>query len=155
AHRGPVDESADPPAANEPVAYVEVAVVPGRRSVPGRCGERTLPLHLYAWIAIEALEPEAELPVALRERDATPGWCVGRAQLLERADERGKVARRLDCVDLLDRHRLTLDPDVDLPEPRVVEGRVALRDRDRDLDREERSEHGQPVEQLPAGLGRA
>jgi hypothetical protein len=80
---------------------------------------------------------------------------MGRAQLLERADERGKVARRLDCVDLLDRHRLTLDPGVDLPEPGVVARRVALRDRDGDRDREERSERGQPLEQLPAGLRRA
>ncbi len=52
-------------------------------------------------------------------------------------------------VDLLDRHRLTLDPGVDLPEPGIAVARAALRDRSRDRDGEERREPGQPLELLP------
>src|SRR5581483_12164483 len=92
AHLPPIDHAADPPVADEPVARVEVAVMPDGRTVPGRAGESALPLDVHSRISLKAVEPLRHLRAALGERDAAPGRRSRRVDLLQGPDERGEVA---------------------------------------------------------------
>ncbi len=115
-------------------------MVPHRWAVPGRRRQRALPLAGRSGIAVELRQPALHLGVALGERIATPPRGARRIDLLERPDDRGEIDRGLDGVDLLDLDGVAVDPRVDLPEPRVARARCPLRDRDGDLDRDERGE---------------
>src|SRR4029077_19118487 len=88
------------------------------------------------------------------QRDATsrrrPRWI----HLLERTHKRGKVARGLDCVDLLDGHGFALEPRVDIPEPGSAGRRAPMRDRNGYLEGEQRSQPRQPVVLLAPRLCR-
>jgi len=110
-------------------------VVPDRRPVPRWRRERPLPLRRHRGIAVETRQPVPNFSVALDERNASAGRRTQWIDLLQRCDERGQVARSLDCVDLIDRHRLALHPGMDIPKPRVLSVRAALRDRNGDLER--------------------
>jgi hypothetical protein len=62
-------------------------------------------------------------------------WRARCTHLLQDPDERGEVARGLDRVDVLDRHRFTFNPLVDSPQNQgVLATRATLRDRNRDVD---------------------
>jgi hypothetical protein len=152
AHLTPIDHTADAAVANKPIARIEVAVVPNRWSIPGRCGDRPSPLRPHRRGSLEPGQPVLELLVALSQRNAAPGRRAGRAHLLHGRDECRKVAGGLGRIDLLDRHCSALDPGVDLPEPRIAVAGSALRDRDGDVDREQWRQPRQPVEFLAAGL---
>ena len=84
-----------------------------------------------------------------------PSGRAGRIHPLQGSDERREVASRLDRVDVLDRHAVSLHPGVDLPEPGVLATRTPLRDRNGDLDGEQWSQLRQPLDLLAARLRRA
>ena len=75
AHGPPVDHAADASVPDDPVPHVEVAVVPYRRTVPGRGRKRPLPDGTHSRIAVEPPQPVAERLVAL---------CKGNAAALRR-----------------------------------------------------------------------
>src|SRR5439155_1350306 len=84
-------------ATNQPVTAVEVAVVPGGLPVPRRCrGDDVLPLRPCSRLALEAVEPPGHLLGARGQRDPAAWRRAGGIEALERRDERGEVARRLD-----------------------------------------------------------
>jgi hypothetical protein len=114
AHGTPVDHTADAPIPDEPVACIEVAVVPDGRPVPGRRRERTFPLGRHHRVAVEPRQPVTDLPVAIGQRNAASRRGARRIHLLEHSDKRRKITCRLDRVDLLDRHGFAFDPCVDI-----------------------------------------
>ena len=67
AHPAPVDHTADAPVPDEPVALIEIAVVPNGRAVPWPYSEGTFPLGRHSGLTVEPREPVPDLPVALRE----------------------------------------------------------------------------------------
>ena len=57
----------------QPVANIEVAVVPDRRALPRRRRERTLPLCRHGGVAVEPRQPVTDILVSLGQRDAAAG----------------------------------------------------------------------------------
>ena len=129
-------------------------MVPDGRAGPGRRRERAFPRGNHGRVAVEARKPVPGLLVALGQRNPASRRRTRGIHLLQRPDERREVARRLDRVDLPDRHRDALDPGVDLPEPGVAATRVTQRDRHGKLDREQRRQSRKPVELLAIRLRR-
>jgi len=126
--------------------------MPHRRAVPGRCRQRALSLARGCGIAVVLREPRLHLGASLGQRVPAPVRGTGRVDLLERPDDCGQVECRLERVDLLDGDRLAVDPGVDLPVPRIARARPALRDRDGDLDPDDRSELREPSSSLLPGV---
>src|SRR5207302_10458408 len=72
-HRTPIDDGADASVPYEPVAHVDVAVVPNRLALPRRRRKRTLPFRSHRRVAVAAGPPVADLPVALAQGNAAAG----------------------------------------------------------------------------------
>src|SRR5262249_56737943 len=85
-HRAPVDHAADATVPNEPVAHVQVAVVPHGGTLPWWCGEGPLPPHRDLRVAVVPRDPVAELRIAIGQRDAPARWGIRRIDPLETGD---------------------------------------------------------------------